>query len=207
MRYTGPKNRLSRRQGIDLGLKTPGSKAHMALIRRLNIPPGQHGSKGYTKLSERGEQLREKQKLRFFYGLTESQLKKYFKQALEKKGDTSSHLISLLESRLDNVVFRLGFAPTRAAARQLVTHGHICVNNQKVTIPSYHLKIGDEIRFRNEEKTLRIDYIKKNIEQKDISIPKWLLREGHRGKVVSIPKDTDIEKILNFRLIIDYYSR
>ncbi len=121
MRYTGPRNKIARREGVDLGLKTPGSKSHARLLKKLNILPGQHGIKGRKKLSERGRQLREKQKLRFMFGITEKQLKKYFLQASEKKGNTAIFLSRFLELRLDNIVYRLGFAPTRPCARQLVS--------------------------------------------------------------------------------------
>jgi small subunit ribosomal protein S4 len=206
MRYTGPRNRIARREGVDLGLKTPGSKSHLRLLRRLNVLPGQHGVKGRKRYSERGEQLREKQKLRFTYLLTEKQLKKYFKIALKKKGDTGSNFINILERRLDNVVFRLGFAPTRASARQLVAHGHIKVNDKKIKIPSYLVEIGDIISFSNNEIT-KVDYIDKALKNKDLIIPSWLKRENLVGKVVSEPVNTDVEKLVNLRLIVDYYSR
>ncbi len=206
MRYTGPRNRIARREGVDLGLKTPGSKSHLRLLRRLNVLPGQHGVKGRKRYSERGEQLREKQKLRFTYLLTEKQLKKYFKIALKKKGDTGSNFINILEKRLDNVVFRLGFAPTRASARQLVAHGHIKVNDKKIKIPSYLVEIGDIISFSNNEIT-KVDYIDKALKNKDLIIPSWLKRENLVGEVVSEPVNTDVEKLVNLRLIVDYYSR
>lgn len=206
MRYTGPRNRIARREGVDLGLKTPGSKSHLRLLRRLNVLPGQHGVKGRKRYSERGEQLREKQKLRFTYLLTEKQLKKYFKIALKKKGDTGTNFINILERRLDNVVFRLGFAPTRASARQLVAHGHIKVNDKKIKIPSYLVEIGDIISFSNNEIT-KVDYIDKALKNKDLIIPSWLKRENLVGKVVSEPVNTDVEKLVNLRLIVDYYSR
>ncbi|MGB9707567.1 MAG: 30S ribosomal protein S4 [Microgenomates group bacterium] len=206
MKYTGPRNRIARREGIDLGLKTPGSKNHLRLLRRLNILPGQHGIKGRKRYSERGEQLREKQKLKFLYLISEKQLKRYFKNALKKKGDTATNLINLLERRLDNVVFRLGFAPTRAAARQLVAHGHIKVNDRKVKIPSYLVEVDDIISF-SKDKITKVDYIEKSLKNKDLVIAPWLKRENLVGKVISEPVNTDIEKLLNLRLIVDYYSR
>lgn len=206
MRYRGPKNKICRREGVDLGLKTPGSKNHMRLLKRLNIPPGQHGVKGRKRYSERGEQLREKQKLRYIFGLTEKQLKKYFKKAVSIKGDTTLYFIQFLEKRLDNVVFRLGFAPTRASARQLVTHGHILVNGKKVNIPSYLVKKGDKIAFAD-EKITQVDYIAQVLNNKDLIIPKWLKRNKLEGEVIAEPFDSDIEKLLNLRLIIDFYSR
>ena len=134
MRYTGARNRLSRREGIDLGLKTPGSKNHARLLKKLNVLPGQHGTRGRRKVSDYAKQLREKQRLRFMFGVTNSQLKKYFKNAIVKKGNTAYYLAQYLEQRLDNIVYRIGLAPTRPAARQLVTHGHI--------------KVGDKVGIR-----------------------------------------------------------
>jgi len=206
MRYTGPKNKIARREGIDLGLKTLGTKSHARLLKKLNIPPGQHGLKGRRRFSERAEQLREKQKLRFIFGISERQLKKYFIMASKMKGDTILHLLTLLEKRLDNIVFRLGFAPTRASARQLVSHGHILVNKKKITIPSYQIRVGDEINFSN-DKIIKIDYIEKTLNNKEINIPKWIEKKGLFGKVIDLPQSSDVEKILNLRLVIDYYSR
>lgn len=206
MRHLGPKNKTARREGLDLGLKTPGTKSHLRLLQRLNISPGQHGVKGRKRYSERGAQLREKQKLRFMFGISESQLKKYFKKALSMKGDTAQFFIQLLERRLDNVVFRLGFTPTRASARQLVTHGHILVNGKKIKIPSFLVSVGDKISFSN-EKIKKIEYINKSLNNKNLIIPKWLKKDNHEGIVVSLPTDSDIEKLLNLRLIIDFYSR
>jgi len=206
MRYTGPKNKIARREGIDLALKAPGTKSHARLLRKLNIVPGQHGLKGRRRFSERGEQLREKQKLRFIFGISEKQLKKYFVLASKMKGDTTFHLLTLLEKRLDNIVFRLGFAPTRASARQLVSHGHILVNKRKVTIPSYQVKVGDEINFSN-EKIIKADYIEKTLNNKEINIPKWLEKKGIFGKIMAEPNSFDVAKLLNLRLVIDYYSR
>ncbi len=206
MRYLGPKNRLSRREGIDLGLKTPGTNSHRRLLNKINIPPGQHGAKKKKKISERGLQLREKQKLKFMFGITEKQLKKYFKKAKEKKGNTTLFLSQFLEQRLDNVVYRLGFAPTRAAARQLVTHGHILVNGKKNNIPSYQVKVNDEISFSN-EKIIKVPYIEKILSDKEILIPSWLERKENSGKLVSLPKSDLISRQINLRLIIEYYSR
>ena len=206
MRYTGPRNKIARREGADLGLKTPGTKSHAQLLKRINIIPGQHGLKGRKKLSERGIQLREKQKLRFIFGITEKQLKNYFLKASVKKGNTAVFLSQLLESRLDNIVYRLGFAPTRASSRQLVAHGHILVNNKKLTIPSYQVKINDIISF-DSEKTMKIPYIEKSLNNKDIIIPKWLERKVTIGKLISVPDSSEIEKQVNLRLVIEYYSR
>lgn len=206
MRYTGPRNKIARREGMDLGLKTVGTKSHAQLLKRLNIPPGQHGVKGRRKFSERGEQLREKQKLRFMFGITESQLRKYMKMASKKKGNTAVFLCSFLEQRLDNIVYRLGFAPTRACARQLVSHRHILVNGKKINIPSYQVKVNEVISFAS-EKITKVPAIEKALMNKDIIIPHWLERKGLRGKLISLPDQTEIEKQINLRLVIEYYSR
>ncbi|KKQ23608.1 MAG: 30S ribosomal protein S4 [Candidatus Roizmanbacteria bacterium GW2011_GWC2_37_13] len=206
MRYTGPKNRIARREGTDLGLKTPGSKSHARLLNKLNVLPGQHGVRTRRKISERGLQLREKQKLRFIFGLSEKQLKNYFKKSVIKKGNTALYLSQFLESRLDNIVYRLGFAPTRASARQLITHGHIAINDKKLTIPSYQLQIGQKVSFLN-EKTLKIPYIEKTLANKDVIIPIWLEKKAVAGKLTSVPLMDELSKQLNLRLIIEYYSR
>ncbi|MDH7476435.1 MAG: 30S ribosomal protein S4 [Microgenomates group bacterium] len=206
MRYRGPRNKIARREGLDLGLKTPGTKAHAALLKKINILPGQHGIKAHRKYSERGKQLREKQKLRFLFGLTEKQLKKYFQQAVIKKGNTALYLFQFLERRLDNVVYRLALAPTRAAARQLISHGHIKVNDKKISIPSYQVKIGDVVSFASQMVT-KIPYIESHLNNKNIIIPRWLEKKGLIGKVISLPDQKDIEKQINIRDVIEYYSR
>lgn len=206
MRYTGPRNRIARREGMDLGLKTPGSKNHARLLKKLNVLPGQHGTRGRRKVSERGVQLREKQKLRFMFGLTEKQLKNYFGVAREKKGNTALYFTQYLEKRLDNIVYRLGLAPTRPAARQLITHGHISVNDKKVRVASYQVRVGDKVTFAN-EKTAAIPYIKTMLENKDQMIPAWIEKKAIAGKLVSEPSLDEIAKQINLRLIIEYYSR
>jgi len=206
MRYIGPKNRISRREGVDLELKTVGSKSHARLLKKLNVPPGQHGVRKRRKVSERGTQLREKQKLRYMFGISEKQLKNYFKKASLRKGNTASYLSYSLESRLDNIIFHLGFTPTRAAARQLITHGHIIVNKKKLTIPSYHVRVGEEISFIA-NKTAKIPYIENCLNNKDIILPSWLEKKAIMGKLIAEPTQEIIEKLINLRLIIEYYSR
>lgn len=207
MRYTGPRNRIARQQGVDLGLKTPGTKSHARLLKRLNVPPGQHGAKKKKKISERGIQLREKQKLKHIFCISEKQLKRYFKEASLKKGNTALYLSQYLESRLDNILYRLGFVPTRNAARQLITHGHISVNGKKLTIPSYQVKVGDEVGFLKQE-TVKIPYIEAFLNNnKDIIIPSWLEKKGLTGKLISLPNADEILKQVNLRLIIEYYSK
>src|SRR3989338_8359257 len=187
MRYTGPRNRLARREGQDLGLNTVGSKSHASLLRRLNVKPGQRPNARPSKMAEYGSQLREKQKLKRIYGLTESALARYFEKANRAVGNTAHILIQLLEARLDNVVYKLGFAPTRAAARQLVNHGHMYVNNAKNTIPSYQTKHGDIITFKKAE-SAKIPYISQMIARKDYKAPKWLERKAIVGKVIDVPE-------------------
>ena len=206
MRYLGPKNRISRREGVDLELKTVGSKSHARLLKKLNVPPGQHGLRKRKKVSERGTQLREKQKLRFMFGITEKQLKTYFKKASLKKGNTALYLSQYLERRLDNIIFHLGFAPTRAAARQLVNHGHIVINKKKVSIPSYQVRVGEEVGFID-DKTTKIPYIENSLNNKDIILPIWLEKKVIVGKLIMEPTQEVIEKLINLRLIIEYYSR
>jgi len=206
MRYTGSRNRIARQLGVDLGLKRPGTKSHSRLLKRLNVPPGQHGVSGRKKVSERALQLREKQKLRFIFGITERQLKNYFKKASQKKGNTGLYLCQYLERRLDNVLYRLGFAPTRASAKQLISHKHIKVNDKILNIPSYLVKKGDIITFA-EEKILQVPEIKETLENKDLIIPSWLKREKNQGIVIAEASSELIEKQIHLRLVIEYYSR
>ncbi len=206
MRYTGPRNRISRREGLDLGLKTAGSKSQASLLKKLNILPGQHGTRGRRKVSEHGKQLREKQKLRFMYGITETQLKNYFGRSIKKTGNTALYLTQFLEKRLDTVVNKLGFVPTRAAARQLIVHKHIKVNNKVVYTPSYQVRIGDVITFAN-EKILKLPVVETSLSKADTIIPSWIQREGAVGKFITEPNSETLEKMLNLRLVIEFYSR
>lgn len=205
MRYTGPKNKVARREGQDLGLKTPGSNAHASLLRRINILPGAHSQKRRRKPSEYGLQLREKQKVRSIYGLSEGQFKRYFTAALAKKGRTGEAFLQTLESRLDNVIYRLAITPTRASARQLVGHGHVLVNNKKINIPSFLVKKDDLIT--STDKGMKIPFIAKLLKDKNPHLPLWLARKGPVGKVVKIPSREEIEGEINEQLIVEYYSR
>lgn len=204
-RYTGPKNRLSRKEGIDLGFKTVGSKAHASLLRRLMVPPGQHGQKGKRKTSDYGDQLREKQKVKHMYGILERQFRRMFAMAKKSQKNTGEQLVEFLERRLDNVVYRLNLAPTRSGARQLVSHGHVEVNGKKVTIPSYAVVAGQVIGIK--AKSLEIPIVKKSLEIHDIALPEWLKREGPVGKIVRLPVRTDVSEDINEQLIIEFYSR
>ncbi|OGK34924.1 30S ribosomal protein S4 [Candidatus Roizmanbacteria bacterium RIFCSPHIGHO2_12_FULL_39_8] len=206
MRYTGPRNRLARREGVDLGLKTIGSKSHARLLKKLNVPPGQHGLRRRRKISDHAQQLREKQQLRYMFNLTEKQLKNYFKEAVVKKGNTAYYLAKFLESRLDNLIYRSGLSPTRTAARQLVTHRHIKVNNKIVNIPSYRARIGDIITFSS-DKITKVPYIESFLANKDTIIPEWLEKKSLTVKLVKEPASEGIEKQVNLRLVIEHYSR
>ena len=197
-RYTGPKHRLARREGVNILDKTSSS-----LQRRLNIPPGQHARKRKRRLSEFGHQIREKQKSKFAYGLMEKQFKNLFKTVERKKGETDENLISLLETRLDNLVYRLGFAQSRFHARQIVSHGHVLINGKKVNIPSYQVKMGDVISLSS--KMQKNPQVTSSIEESQI-LP-FLEREGASGKLLRIPKREDVEVPFDTQLIIEYYSR
>lgn len=204
-RYIGPKNKLARREGVDLELKTPGTSAHTSLLRRLNIYPGVHGQKRKKKMLDYALQLREKQKVKRIYGVMEKQFKQYFSKAAKKKAATGVKLLKLLEKRLDNVVYRMGFAPTRSAARQLVAHGHVLVNEQTINIPSCQVKKNEIVRLKN--KSLEIPAVKKMLSEKGITLPSWLKRKGPVGKVIGEPKREDIRADINEQLIVEYYSR
>lgn len=207
MRYTGPRNKIARREGMDLEMKTPGSKAQASLLRKINVAPTQHTrGRRRKKVSERGRQLREKQKLRFMFGVSEKQLKQYYKTAVASKGNTGTILATLLERRLDNAVYRSGFAPTRAAARQLVNHRHITVNGKVLSIASHELRKGDVLGFKKEA-TTKIPYIEQVLSNKSQMItPDWIERKANSTKI-SEPTSETIEKQVNMRSIIEYYSR
>ncbi len=170
------------------------------------MPPGQHGTKRTRRrLSEFGQQMREKQKVKRIYGVLERQFVKYVKEAQKKKGETGAVLLSILERRLDNVVYKLRLAKTRAFARQLVSHGHILVNGKAVTIPSYQVRVDEVITLS--AKAVNIPIIKEALADQDISLPAWLLRQGPAGKVKMLPTRDDIGTSINEQLIVEYYSR
>ncbi len=201
-RYIGPLTKVSRRLGVFVG-------GDLESFQKRNFPPGQHGRiQGRKKLSDYGLRLQEKQKLKFLYGgLREGQFRRYFEEASKKAGNTGVVLLQLLERRLDNVVYRLGFAKTRQQARQLVKHGHFLVNGKKVDIPSYRVDAGDIIEVKEKSKKLAI--FKENLENRDPrSIPKWLEldRDSMRGKVVEIPEEIELEIPVNVQYIIEFYS-
>lgn len=206
MRYTGSKNKVARREGMDMGMKTPGSKAQASLLRKLTILPGQHGTARRRKTSERGRQLREKQKIKFMFGVSEKQLANYFSKAIRQTGNTGELLVKILEARLDNVVYRLGFAPTRAAARQLVNHGHIQVNGKRLSVASYQTSVEDTITFHSEKST-KIPAIASMLEKKDLILPAWLDVKGPVGKIIAEPISEDVSNQINMRLVIEFYSK
>lgn len=204
-RYTGPKNRLARREGIDLGLKSVGSHAHASLLKRLNVPPGQHGPRGRRKVSDFGLQLREKQKVKRMYGLLERQFRKNFEQARKWKGNTGEKLLEFLERRLDNAIFRLGLSPTRALARQLVGHRHVLVNGKLVNIPSYLVKQDQVISLTSIG--ANIPAVKKLLDDKTFTPAEWLARQGPAGKIARLPIRADVKEDINEQLIVEHYSR
>jgi small subunit ribosomal protein S4 len=197
-RYNGPKDRLSRREGFDLFGK--GSK-----LTRLAVLPGMHGQKRMGTQSQYGKQLREKQKVKRMYGVLEKQFRKYVSQALKTKGNTGEDLLSSLETRLDNVVYRLGFTSNRISARQIVSHRHVLVNGKKLNIPSYQVKIGDTISLSS--KATNIEDVKKVLAQKEPKIPDWLRRKAIVGEVVRKPKLDDVVEPISMQDIIEFYSR
>lgn len=201
-RYTGPKNKLSRKEGVNLNLKSGLSQK---VERRINVLPGMHGKMGKKKVSEYGLQLREKQKVKEIYGVLEKQFTRYYKTASKSKGATGETLLALLERRLDNVIYRLGFAATRAAARQIVSHRHVLINNKKVNIPSYLVKKDEVISL--DAKAQTIPEVKKLLEEKNFIMPEWLDRKAAVGKVVRLPLRTDLQLNVNEQLIVEFYSR
>ncbi len=198
-RYTGPKHKLARREGINILEKTSNS-----LMRRLNVPPGVHSKRGRRRLSEFGLQLREKQKAKVMYGVYERQFKTLVETVSRQKGDTEELLLSSLERRLDNLVYRIGLAKSRMMARQSVTHGHVLVNDKKMTIPSYVVQEGDIITL---DKTMLAnpDVIKNLAEKTEIA--PFLEKEGTVGKLKRLPKAGDFSVPFNTRQIVEYYSR
>jgi len=206
-RYTGAVCRLCRREGQKLFLKGDRCYTDKCSIERRAYAPGQHGNARNKKLSEYGVQLREKQKARRYYGVLESQFAEYFEMASKKQGVTGTNLLAILESRLDNVVYRLGFAMSRAEARQLVRHAHFTVNGKKVNIPSYLVKVGDVIELR--EKSRSLDKFKGCLEANASRVvPKWLEMDNNNvAKVVAVPAREDIDLPIEEHLIVELYSK
>ena len=206
-RYTDAVCRLCRREGQKLFLKGDRCYTDKCAADRRPYPPGQHGQ-GRTKTSEYGLQLREKQKARRYYGILESQFRGYFELASRRKGKTGENLLAILESRLDNVVYRLGFAMSRAEARQLVLHGHFQVNGRKVNIPSFLVKPGMIIALKDKSRSL--DKFKSVIEANAFrQPPKWLDYDSTAlvAKVIALPSRDDIDMPIEEQLIVEHYSK
>lgn len=206
-RYTGPVCRLCRREGVKLYLKGDRCYSDKCAIVTKAYAPGQHGQ-SRKKASEYGIQLREKQKVRRIYGVLEKQFRNYFAKAEAQKGVTGENLLRLLESRLDNVVYRLGMASSRVDARQLVRHGHFTVNGKKVNIPSFLVKAGDVVAVREGSKSSpKIEAIAASIAHR--TPPTWLEldKENLVGKVINLPVREDIDLPISEQLIVELYSR
>ncbi len=200
-RYKGPRVRISRR----LGVPVFGPSKY---LERRAYPPGVHGPKSRRKLSDYAVGLAEKQKLRYQYGLLERQFRRVYQMALKKRGVTGETLLQLLETRLDNVVYRLGFASTRPFARQVVSHGHVKVNGRKVSTPSYQVKVGDVIEVKPTAVSQQL--VTKSLESAQIRpIPDWIAfqRDAMRAQVSRMPTIDDIQPIVEPQLIVEFYSR
>ena len=200
-RPNGPRNKRARRLGMDLGLKTNPK----SLERRAATLPGQHGRRGRTKISDYGYQLMEKQRAKAMYGILEKQFKNYYKVASRTPQATGAMILILLERRLDNVIYRLGFAPTRRAARQLVTHGNVLVSGKKLSIPSYQVQVEETVSIS--ATAAAIPYVKEMLEDKEYTTPAWLARKATSGKINRLPERDDIAANINEQLIVEFYSR
>jgi len=206
-RYTGAVCRLCRREGLKLFLKGERCYTDKCSIERRNYPPGEHGQ-ARPKFSEYAIQLREKQKLRRIYGLLEGQFRRYFDMADRGKGVTGDTLLQLLERRLDNIAYRLGFATSRAEARQLVRHGHFAVNGRKVDVPSYLVRAGDVVTVR--ERSRQIARIAESLAlAQRRGVPDWLevSAEAFSGTVKALPTRADLTMPINEKLVVELYSK
>ena len=207
-RYTGPVCRLCRRERMKLFLKGDRCFKEKCAIERRGYPPGQHGQRRGRRSLGYGPQLREKQKVKRIYGLLEKQFRNYFKDAERSRGVTGDNLLIGLERRLDNVVYSLGFASSRAQARQLVRHGHIQVDGKKTTIPSYQIKVGQQIGVKEGSRTN--EFIRASVETaRGRGIPSWLELDPDNfvGKAISLPTREDIKLPIEEQLIVELYSR
>jgi len=200
-RYTGPRVRISRRFGVPIF-------APSKYLERRNYGPGVHGPKSRRKHTDYALGLIEKQKLRYYYGLLEWQFRGVYERALKRRGVTGETMLQILETRLDNVVFHLGFSNTRAGARQMVTHGHVKVNGRKVNIASYSLKVNDVVEIR--ESNVSRQLATKNLElATSRAVPDWLSlnKDGFKGTVMRIPTRDEIQPIANEQAVVEFYSR
>ena len=207
-RYTDPSCRLCRRERQKLFLKGTKCFTEKCPVERRGFPPGQHGQSRRTKISEYGVQLREKQKVRRTYGLMERQFRNYFARALKQTGRTGELLVKLLERRLDNVIYRMGLAPSRKAARQMVTHGHFMVNSKPVNIPSYLLRPGDVIQVRDQSKKMEVIHSSMK-RMKDTAMLPWLNldKASMSGTFLNVPERADIPLNADEQLIVELYSK
>ncbi|OUR70599.1 30S ribosomal protein S4 [Arcobacter sp. 31_11_sub10_T18] len=206
-RYRGPVEKIERRLDADLGLKGERRLAGKSALEKRPFPPGQHGQRR-TKISEYGLQLREKQKAKYLYGVSEKKFRAYFKEAVRRDGNTGENLITLIEQRLDNVVYRMGFATTRAFARQITTHGHILVDGKKVDIPSYVVKPGQKIEIK--EKSKSNPQIVRAIELTgQTGIVEWVDVEKDKvfGIFTRVPTREEVVIPVEERLIVELYSK
>lgn len=206
-RYTDPKCRLCRRQGVKLFLKGQRCLSPKCPIERKGaVPPGELSKRRRrSKPSEYSIQLKEKQKVKRTYGILERQFKRYFEKARKDKEATGEALLQMLESRLDNIVYRLGFASSRVQARQLVSHGHILVNGRPVNIASFGLKPDDTIAFS--PNGMKVPFVKEALARKDVVIPEWLKRKAAVGKLERLPLRNEIEGDVDEKLVVEFYSR
>lgn len=210
-KYTGPVCKLCRREGEKLFLKGERCFTPKCAFERRSYPPGEHGRDAQfrrRRVSDYHRQLREKQKTRRIYGVTERQFRRYYRSAMQKRGLTGANLLQILERRLDNVVYRLGFAESRAHARLLVTHGHFNVNGRRTDVPSMLVQAGDNIEVR--EGSLKRTYFKELPEVAEVkTAPHWLDRDvkALSGQIMQLPERRDVDATLNDQLIIEYYSR
>jgi small subunit ribosomal protein S4 len=205
-KHTGPKYKLSRRERQDL-FGSPKSLMGKSPLEKKNYPPGEHGQSRRQKISEYGVQLREKQKIKRIYGLFERQFRNLFEKASRQKGITGENLVKLLERRLDNVVYRLGFAPTRISARQLVNHRHVMVNDKIVNVPSFIVSAGDIVRIR--EKSKKMDAIHNSLKKVRDNQFSWLTidKATLSGTFVQVPERTEIPLNANEQLVVELYSK
>lgn len=206
-RYIGPTCKLARREGADLSLKSPARALDSKC--KLEQKPGQHGAARKGRLSDYGVQLREKQKVKRIYGLLERQFHKYYEKASNQKGNTGENLLRSLESRLDNIIYRMGFAVTRAQARQLVSHGAVSVNAKRVNLPSYQVKPGDEVALTERARSqLRVQE-SVNVSQEMDLVPQWVEVDAKKfsGVLKALPERSDLPSDINESLIIELYSK
>jgi len=206
-RYTDSVCKLCRRERQKLFLKGQKCYTDKCPIEKRNYPPGQHGVSRRTKISEYGIQLREKQKIKRIYGLLETQFRNYFEKAVKQKGKTGENLVKLLERRLDNVVYRIGFASSRKQARQLIKHGHILINSRPVDIPSYLVKVGDLIQVK--EKSKKLDAIHNSLKRVKDNTYNWITvdKATLSGTFVQIPERIDVPLEANEQLVVELYSK